>query len=282
MGAPAASRSMPAHGRESVVDLLLESPERIESGLTVLDTRLRLDDAIEVDALLRDSLGYPVVVLLARGDVGAELGRVASIFAALQRGRFLLQRLYGERGLDPTLRPRFVLLAPRFPDNTGALLEMLAGVEVVAYEYRVVGGAGRPVLDLGLFHRTRGPSVLPVAVRPPAAPAPPASAPAVARRAESADEHATPDAARRWFLRARESIRALSSHVTESQRDGQVQYRVNEETLATLTLDNKGFRLRCGPSGSELTVADEEALNRGLNSVFELYFNQLGPDRPGA
>ena len=37
-----------------------------------------------------------------------------------------------------------------------------------------------------------------------------------------------------------------------------------------------------GPAGSELAVADEEALNRGLNSVFELYFNQLGPDRPGA
>lgn len=276
---------MPAHGRDSVVDLLLESPERLESGLTTLDARLRLDDAVEVDALLRDSLGYPVVVLLVRGDVGAELGRVAAIFSALQRGRHLLQRLYGEQGLDPSLRPRFVLLAPRFPDHAGALLEMLGGVEVVAYEYRLVGGAGRPVLDLGLFHRTRGPAAPPAIARtPPAppAPAPPPPAPAAARRAAPDAEPATPDAARRWFLRARESIRALSSLVTESQQDGQVQYRVNDAPLATLTLDQHGFRLRCGPQGSELAVADEEALNRGLNSVFELYFNELGPDRPGA
>ena len=33
---------MPAHGRDSVVDLLLESPERLESGLTTLDARLAL------------------------------------------------------------------------------------------------------------------------------------------------------------------------------------------------------------------------------------------------
>ncbi|MBM3986317.1 MAG: hypothetical protein FJ296_11650 [Planctomycetes bacterium] len=281
---------MPTHGRDSVIDLLLESPERLESGLTTLDARLRLDDAVEVDALLRDSLGYPVVVLLVRGDVGAELGRVAAIFSALQRGRFLLQRLYGEQGLDPSLRPRFVLLAPRFPDHTGALLEMLGGVEVVAYEYRVVGGAGRPVLDLGLFHRTRGPAPPPAVAWTPAGPAalpatapaaPAPAAPAASRRGPPDADPGTPVAARGWFLRARESIRALSSLVTESQHEGQVQYRVNDAPLATLTLDQHGFRLRCGPQGSELAVADEETLNRGLNSVFELYFNELGPERQG-
>ena len=281
---------MSAHaGRDSVVDLLLESPERIEQGLTVLDARLRLDEQVEVDALLRDLLGSPVVVLVVRGDVALELARIAAVVAALHRGRYLLQRLYGERGLDSAARPRIALLAPRFPDNTPALLEMLGGVEVSAFEFRIVTSGERQVLDLAVFHRTRGPALSGAAAAAlrettrPAAPAAPARPSAPARAsADAAPEPAGPDGARRWFLRARESIRALSSHVTESQKEGRVHYRVNDELLATLTLDKQGFRLQCGGDGGELAVADEESLNRGLNTVFELYFNQLGPDRPTA
>jgi len=281
---------MSAHaGRDSVVDLLLESPERIEQGLAVLDARLRLDEQVEVDALLRDLLGSPVVVLVMRGDVALELARIAAVVAALHRGRYLLQRLYGERGLDSAARPRIALLAPRFPDNTPALLEMLGGVEVSAFEFRIVTSGERQVLDLAVFHRTRGPALSGAAAAAlrettrPAAPAAPARPSAPARAsADAAPEPAGPDGARRWFLRARESIRALSSHVTESQKEGRVHYRVNDELLATLTLDKQGFRLQCGGDGGELAVADEESLNRGLNTVFELYFNQLGPDRPTA
>lgn len=281
---------MSAHaGRDSVVDLLLESPERIEQGLAVLDARLRLDEQVEVDALLRDLLGSPVVVLVMRGDVALELARIAAVVAALHRGRYLLQRLYGERGLDSAARPRIALLAPRFPDNTPALLEMLGGVEVSAFEFRIVSSGDRQVLDLAVFHRTRGPALSGAAAAAlrettrPAAPAAPARPSAPARAsADAAPEPAGPDGARRWFLRARESIRALSSHVTESQKEGRVHYRVNDELLATLTLDKQGFRLQCGGAGGELAVADEESLNRGLNTVFELYFNQLGPDRPTA
>jgi hypothetical protein len=273
-------------GRDSVVDLLLESPERIEQGVTVLDARLRLDEQVEVDALLRDLLGSAVVVLVVRGDVAQELARIAAVVAALQRGRYLLQRLYGERGLDTAARPRFALLAPRFPDNTPALLEMLGGVEVSAFEYRIVNSGGRTVLDLGVFHRTRGPAIsgaAAAALRETTRPAPARpGVPRVPDPDEPPAEPAGPDSARRWFLRARESIRALSSHVTESQKEGRVLYRVNDELLATLTLDKQGFRLQCGPAENELAVADEESLNRGLNAVFELYFNQLSPDRPTA
>ena len=283
---------MSAHaGRDSVVDLLLESPERIEQGLTVLDARLRLDEQVEVDALLRDLLGSPVVVLVVRGDVALELARIAAVVAALHRGRYLLQRLFGERGLDSAARPRIALLAPRFPDNTAALLEMLGGVEVSAFEFRIVTTGERQVLDLAVFHRTRGPALSGAAAAAlrettrSAAPAASARPPAATRGSDdkrAVPEPVGPDSARRWFLRARESIRALSSHVTESQKEGRVHYRVNDELLATLTLDQQGFRLQCGGEGGEQAVADEESLNRGLNTVFELYFNQLGPDRPTA
>ena len=125
-------------GQPTAIELLLESPERLEPGLVVLDGKLRLDAEVEVDALLRDTLGYPIVVLLARGEVSAELARIAAASGALARGRFLLERMYADKGLEVAMRPRFVLLAPRFPDHAPALLEMLAGVEIHALEYRVV------------------------------------------------------------------------------------------------------------------------------------------------
>ncbi len=383
-------------GKDSAIELLLEQAERIEPGLVVLTSRLRLDEHVEIDALLRDTLGYPVVVMLARGDIATELGRMAAVAGALQRGRYLLSHLFGERGgLDPSLRPRFVLLANRFPDNAGSLLDMMAGVEVQALEYRVVtSSVGRPVLDLAVFHRTSGPSYVPPAWRaletgsrpsaapsaapPPAAPSPlppraiptipslaprpgmtpsttpaarpaattaaalPASAPATVSPAAAAPSVAAPPAApakvaaaaaaaesasaaagaagngvptnrlpeaespggRRmradglqlldatpsppapadgFFQRARESIRSLSSHVTESSEDGQVRYRVKDKTLATLILDPAGLRVRVGDQGGAGTaVADEATFNASLNSVFTLYFDRLGPDRPTA
>ena len=267
-------------GRDSVVDLLLESTDRLEPGLTALDARLRLDEDVELDALLRDALGYPVVVLVVRGDVAAELARIAAVVGALRRGRFLLQRLYGARGLDPTLRPRCVLLAPRFPDDSPALLELIAGVEVTAWEYRVVTGGARPVLDLVNFHRPRAIAPPPLATQPLAAP--PVTQPAAPRAARPAAEPQAPDDARGLFMRARESIRALSGHVTENSVDGVLQYTVEQRLLVTLVLDQRGFRVRLGERSKEVPVADEEALNASLNAVFELYFNELGPDRTTA
>jgi hypothetical protein len=146
--------------RDAAIELLQEQPERLERGLVVLDSHLPLDEDVELDLLLRDALGYPVVVLFTEGNVTAELGRVATVVGALHRTRHLLGRMHGERGLDATLRPRFILLAPRFPDEAAVQLELLASIEVVAMEYRLVTDPdGRPVLDLALFHRTQGPAL---------------------------------------------------------------------------------------------------------------------------
>jgi hypothetical protein len=250
---------------------------------------------------------------------------MAAVVAALQRGRHLLERLYGKSGMDCSLRPRFVLLASRFPDNAPALLDMLSGVEVQALEYKVVTGSdGHAVLALTSFHRTSGPAlgvsltssgVAPApraTTRAPAtprarpstelpplperdAPAPEAKTKAAAAdkpapaEADVADEGdlqflddtgATPDAARGYFLRARDSIRSLSSQVVESNTNGKVKYHVGKDLLATLTLDDKGFRMQVGTKkGAGVNVKDEETFNERLNSVFTLYFNTMGSDR---
>ncbi|MHC4846435.1 MAG: hypothetical protein ACYTCU_09775, partial [Planctomycetota bacterium] len=87
-------------GRETAIELLIGQPERLEPGLVVLDNHLRLDEHAELDVLLCDRLGYPVIVLFAGQDVTGELGRMAAVVAALKRGRHLLERLYGKSGMD--------------------------------------------------------------------------------------------------------------------------------------------------------------------------------------
>lgn len=148
--------------QDTAIELLLAEPERLEPGLVGLDSHLKLDDNVEIDVLLRDSLGYPVVVLFCEGEVSLALGQMAGVTEALQRGRYLLTRLFQNKGLDAALRPRFVLLGTRFPDSAPRVLDMMSQVEVHAMEYRVVkSSVGRPVLDLVTFHRGGGSSVAP-------------------------------------------------------------------------------------------------------------------------
>jgi hypothetical protein len=357
--------------KDAALDLLQQSPERLERGLVVLDRGLPLDEQFQLDLLLRDALGYPVVLLFTEGHVTAELGRVAGTVGALTRTRHLLGRMFAERGLDATLRPRFMLLAPRFPDDAAGQLELLASVEVVAMEYRVVNDAdGRPVLDLSLFHRTPGPVMVtrslgaselagsvgalgavtsgrpaprggetsaasaphPVArPRPsgaasqtaasasasaaaaaaaaaPTAPPPiPAAAPAPAARAPSLptasspraastpaaspasapsallrpEPPVAPDLARALYLRARESIRSLASQITENTEDGRVRFRADDQLLASLRLDQDGFRMAVGDApGDGALVTSDALLDERLNELFVLYFSRMGPEIP--
>ncbi len=329
---PLGSRS--GASRDAAVELLLAEPERLEPGLVGLDADLKLDEHVTIDALLRDSLGYPVVVLFVGEDVARELGRMAAVAEALQRGRYLLTRLYHNKGIDPALRPRFVLLGTRFPDSAPRLLDMMAQVEVHAVEYRVVkSSVGRPVLDLNTFHRTAGgalggsewgtsgrpaskPSTParrearrpepPRAKTPVAEPAPPvvpdvrpvgdeligatpspapASAPPPASRPTGDDglellddDMQGPDQARSLYLRARDSIRSLSSDVKESRENGQVVFKVDERTIAALALDDDGLKIQVGDErvAGDVFVTDDKAFNDRLNSIFTLYFDAIG------
>jgi len=291
--------------RDGVLRLLSEDGERLETGLTRLDAELPLDESVTVDLLACDAVGHPVVALLCGEDSTAVLGRMAAIAASLQRGRHLLGRLYGPRGLDASLRPRFVLLSRRFSDELPALLDMLGSLEVRALEYRVVASPeGRPILDLASFHRTAAPAER----RPPrsassgrisaradasagrssgvaSASAPSsarraAAAPAASRRDDDIDEGVdllpdvdAPDALKRLFLRAWESIRSLSSLVTDSGENGRLSFHVDDVLLATLVLDETGFAVHVGDDVH--AVRDDETFNESLNAVFARYFDRI-------
>jgi len=259
--------------QDAALEALRAHPERLEQGLVLLETHLRLDDEVALDGLARDALGYPVVVLFSSGRVEVDVGRIASVGRAVHQTRHLLKRLLEGTGLDPTLRPRYVLLAPRFPDGSADLLDHFSQLEVHAMEYRVVRtDAETSVLDLVTFHRTgtgrRASAPLP---RTPA-PSPPSEL------GDALLDGAAPDAARQLFLRARDAIRSLSHHVGERVRDGVVVYSVGDRPLASLALDHEGFRMRVDAGEEWQSVTDERTLDERLNAAFTLYFESLDPD----
>ena len=55
--------------QDTAIELLLAEPERLEPGLVGLDSHLKLDDNVEIDVLLRDSLGYLIFERICLDDM---------------------------------------------------------------------------------------------------------------------------------------------------------------------------------------------------------------------
>lgn len=270
--------------------LLAARPEGLEPGLHVLDEDLELADGCRVDLLACDGLGDPLVVLFCERDLAPALARCATITSALRAGRPLLRRLYASQGLDVDRAPRFALLSPRIADEGAGLLELLGRGDVDAWEYRVVRTPeGTSLLDLALFAR----SSAPVAVSTPApstasAPAPAPSSPSATSSVgemppANGNGHAAASGglpvaageAQALFDRARESIRALSGEVRESDEADRRVFRVQASPLASLRQAGGSVYLRVGDDESEQALADEASFNAGLNAVFSHYFDRI-------
>jgi hypothetical protein len=116
----------------------------------------------------------------------------------------------------------------------------------------------------------------PAASAPATAPAPAApTAPAPAPASRAADPVA-PDVARRLYLRARAHKRAVP---TENTEDGRVRFRAEDQLLATLRLDQDGFRMQIGDAtGDGPVVTSDSMLDEKLNELFVLYFSRMGPE----
>ena len=124
----------------------------------ILEMSVRFAD---LQLLLRDLLGSPVVVLVVRGDVALELARIAAVVAALHRGRYLLQRLNDNGRVlavdkDPAAQAAAHELAesePRFEFFHGSFAQLphqLRGMGIDAVDGILLDlGVSSPQLDDG-------------------------------------------------------------------------------------------------------------------------------------
>ncbi len=271
------------NSQDTVLDLLCAEPDRLEVGLVLVDRQLRLGHEALVDVLCRDSLGFPVAVLLSTGDVAADLARMARMVAAFHEGRFLLDRLFKEEGFDANQRPRFVLLAQRFPDAASQQLNMLTQVEIHALEYRIVqSSVGRSVLDLQSFHRTAAPGVsADSGPRPEQSekPSPTASKPSAAALPDI-DKSLSAEEPEDLFNRAQHDIEYLSDRVDSDQKsEDLIHFTVEGQLLAIVEREDTGVALQIGSDETgRISVTDDEGYHDQLSRVFTNFFDNFAPE----
>jgi len=86
---------------------------------------------------------------------------------------------------------------------------------------------------------------------------------------------ATPEC-RRLCLNARDSIRSLSSQVTQTTESDRICFLVEDAPLATLIPRGDSLQLRVGEEGGPaFEVCDDEAFNASLNATFSHYFSRF-------
>lgn len=254
------------------------------SELTVLDRELRLGEHLWIDLLCVEEGGRAVVVLVGDGDLPAELGRVAAAFSALQAGSWLLDRLFADQGLDAFAPPGFVLLARRFAAPVEPLLALVSGLDLRLYEYATASDGEGPdrlvVCQLG----SSGERLAAPASNGSHGPSPSAkssTAPEVAPEPEPElallDRLEVSAACRRLSLRARDSIRSLSSGIAMTCEGDGLTFRIEGVVLATLHPQREWLRIRLGEGGasSDLEVRDDEGIHAGLNAVFGDFFRRF-------
>ena len=271
---------------QRALELLATQPTLLEPGLVAVDHDLRLDDALWVDLLLTDTQGRPVVVLVGDRDLPTGLGRMAAVLAALVRNRWLIDRLYGRTGLDAFARPAFVLLASRYDDPVGPLLDLFEVADVRVLEMLSVVAADGTLslafraLDRGLDTRaaTGG------GRRPPSSvedehPATAEDGEAQRVTAELLADIEIPQASRDLFQRASDSICSLSSSVHVERDPRGLAFHVDHEVLAVLEPAGEGATVCVGANGGKrFELTDDASLHVCLNAVFGEYFNRFAKD----
>lgn len=295
--APGAGHAPRDAEHQRLLDELAAHPERLESGLRSIDRDLQLGDALRLDLLLADPRGRPVAVLVGDRDLAGALGRLAAVLAALLQGRWILERLYGERGLAAHQRPRFVLLSPRFGDPVAPLLELLGSVDLRVLEWsRAAGADGAPVLvfsNLGGLARApaaalgaasgaaqvlaRDGGSAGVSAAGAAASNGPGSAPPTANdRGEVSRllaELDLPAECTSLCLKLRDSICSLATGVHVDRNGSALDVRVADAVLARVTPCRTGLAVTVGSNGAPaFDVRDEVGLNACLNAIFREFY----------
>jgi hypothetical protein len=276
-GGPSGPTGERAVLHNAALQLVAAAPDVLADGvpgLVVLDTELPLDGVSSLDVLARDAQGTPVLILFCQPDAALALARMARMAAALQRSRGLLERFYTREGLNLGRTPRFVLLSPRFSDETPCLLDMVGAMDVCAMEYDVVTQPGAaPLLHAKLFHRTRQGRITGGGGEPMELVAAELE-PLVG--AEELVDVEVPEGLKQLFLEAVRSIRALSADLEASGEGPERSFHVGRLELARLLLDSDGVHLHVGDEDEEHLLQDSAELNASFDVLFEHFFERHG------
>lgn len=124
---------------EGLWDLVRSDPERLESGLTLIEERLVIDEDLRIDAVARDAAHGPVFLFAALAEEERSLpGKIMEAREWLQRNQCLLRQALPDRGLRLDREPRCMIVGF---DLSEAFLRHLSAIEagdLVAYRFETL------------------------------------------------------------------------------------------------------------------------------------------------
>ena len=131
---------------EGLWDLVRRDPERLESGLSLIEEGLVIGEDLRVDALARDAAHGPVFLFAALGEEERSLpGRIMEAREWLQRNQGLLRQALPDQGMRLDREPRCMVVGFEFSE---AFLRHLSAIEVGDL---VVNRFETLVLDYGTY-----------------------------------------------------------------------------------------------------------------------------------
>jgi hypothetical protein len=136
--------------RDGLWNLVVEAPARIERGLRLVaeDLDFGTGDLGNVDGLLRDAAGNPVLVLVTDPSDSALIARISLVYAFWQRNHRSLSRAIPEAQMRNPGSFRILVLAAALAQGSVEMLERLAiaQLEIIEFERFQVGAQERLVV----------------------------------------------------------------------------------------------------------------------------------------
>ncbi len=124
---------------EGLWELVRSNPERLESGLVLLEEGLVIDQDLRIDALARDAAHGPVFIFATLSDEGRSLpGRIMEARDWLLRNQELLRQALPDQGLRLDRDPRCMVIGFDFDPGFLRRLEVLDVGDLSAFRFETL------------------------------------------------------------------------------------------------------------------------------------------------
>ncbi len=121
--------------KEELEKMVTDEMDQIEKGLSVVCSRVPIDDQTRLDILCHDNNGQLVVLQLNVEEDDNVLFRGIQSLDYVEKFKSFLKATYNKHKINEEEKPRLILVAPSFSETLHRTVEHLEGIRIDLYEW---------------------------------------------------------------------------------------------------------------------------------------------------
>jgi hypothetical protein len=121
--------------KQELERMITKEMGQIEKGLTVICTRVPVNDKTTLDILCHDSNGQLVVIQLNVKEDNNMLIQGMQSLEYVNRFKSFLKATYHKHKIDDKEKPRLIMIAPSFSETLRRVVENIQGIRIDLYEW---------------------------------------------------------------------------------------------------------------------------------------------------